>query len=563
MRSLMRDMAVFLLMSLLPAGVMANDDVEDFSLDESSNTGSGSESGADFGSSEILNDMNGGGSDLFGDAIPEVPMTNAGKVANPAAKANSSPLNEAKSTPSDGDNLVPKNKIDVAPSSLDQKPADAASSVLGIPSVVAPATLSPNSASSSTLVPEASLEGDGSLAPVRQPEYLPATNEFGGVPPLPGTRRDMAPGEAPEVYDVEEGDTMFDVCSQLIDDGNYWPKLWSLNPSVSNPHFIYPGMKLAFYSGDAETPPYIEVVAEDEVVPVDKGEIKEAELVVEAEVISEAGRPGGSAIQVPPPPTNQPSSTTIDEAIEVVSSSDVSAESDALDGFIFAGRRYGRDDVEFVVPAFLFAEKREPLGEVVAGTSGEVMFGDEKRILLRPESELGVGTYSILRPSGDVESLRSGDFVGYRYEFAGNVRVLRRTKTGLLEGVVFDSRTPIMEGDIVVNFVATKRSIPSPSSVGAVSTANSSVIGFEEPGKNVGTKGDFVFLEKSGLSVGGFYTIFKTEENRELRHSLDSDVSEDAGSVAVVRVVEIAGESALGYIVGANSEVRLGDSLSL
>jgi hypothetical protein len=40
-------------------------------------------------------------------------------------------------------------------------------------------------------------------------------------------------------------------------------------------------------------------------------------------------------------------------------------------------------------------------------------------------------------------------------------------------------------------------------------------------------------------------------------------VSEDAGAVAVVRVVEVSGESALGYIVGATGEVRIGDSLSL
>jgi hypothetical protein len=63
--------------------------------------------------------------------------------------------------------------------------------------------------------------------------------------------------------------------------------------------------------------------------------------------------------------------------------------------------------------------------------------------------------------------------------------------------------------------------------------------------------------------VGGFYSIFQTEENRDIKHSTDTDVSEDAGAVAVVRVVEVSGESALGYIVGATGEVRVGDSLSL
>ena len=89
-------------------------------------------------------------------------------------------------------------------------------------------------------------------------------NDFPGIFALPGIRRDLSPGEAPEVYTVEEGDTMYDICDQLIDDGSYWPKLWSLNTEVKNPHFIYPGMRLAFYAGDTENPPRIEVVSEDE-----------------------------------------------------------------------------------------------------------------------------------------------------------------------------------------------------------------------------------------------------------------------------------------------------------
>jgi hypothetical protein len=40
-------------------------------------------------------------------------------------------------------------------------------------------------------------------------------------------------------------------------------------------------------------------------------------------------------------------------------------------------------------------------------------------------------------------------------------------------------------------------------------------------------------------------------------------VAEDAGSIAVVRILEISGESALGYIAAGNSEVKVGDSLSL
>ena len=93
---------------------------------------------------------------------------------------------------------------------------------------------------------------------------LPPPNEFAGAPPIPGTMRAMAEGEAPEEYQVEPGDNLYDICDQLLDEAGYWPKLWALNPDIKNPHFIFPNMRLRFYAGDDETPPYLQVVSEDE-----------------------------------------------------------------------------------------------------------------------------------------------------------------------------------------------------------------------------------------------------------------------------------------------------------
>ena len=100
---------------------------------------------------------------------------------------------------------------------------------------------------------------------------VPEPNEFSGVPPMPGTLRLMAVGEAPTQYTVQEGDTLFDICDQLLDEETYWPKLWSLNPNIKNPHFIYPGMILRFYPGDDLLPPFLEVENENDLVPIDRG----------------------------------------------------------------------------------------------------------------------------------------------------------------------------------------------------------------------------------------------------------------------------------------------------
>lgn len=40
---------------------------------------------------------------------------------------------------------------------------------------------------------------------------------------------------------AEEGDTLFDLARRYLGDELLWPLLWSYNPQVTNPHWIYPG----------------------------------------------------------------------------------------------------------------------------------------------------------------------------------------------------------------------------------------------------------------------------------------------------------------------------------
>jgi hypothetical protein len=42
-------------------------------------------------------------------------------------------------------------------------------------------------------------------------------------------------------YVVREGDTLWGLSEQAFGDGGFWPSLWSFNPQVTNPHWIYPG----------------------------------------------------------------------------------------------------------------------------------------------------------------------------------------------------------------------------------------------------------------------------------------------------------------------------------
>jgi hypothetical protein len=40
---------------------------------------------------------------------------------------------------------------------------------------------------------------------------------------------------------VRRGDTLWDICFFYFNDPWQWPKIWSYNPQITNPHWIYPG----------------------------------------------------------------------------------------------------------------------------------------------------------------------------------------------------------------------------------------------------------------------------------------------------------------------------------
>src|SRR5260370_14875947 len=93
-------------------------------------------------------------------------------------------------------------------------------------------------------------------------ENAPVITEQGPRPP-PELNLKPVPG-APEEYIIVKGDTLWDLSQKFLNNPWYWPKIWSLNPSIENPHWIYPGNKLRIVPGEGgvQAPAQVEEGAE-------------------------------------------------------------------------------------------------------------------------------------------------------------------------------------------------------------------------------------------------------------------------------------------------------------
>lgn len=56
-------------------------------------------------------------------------------------------------------------------------------------------------------------------------------------------------GVIPATHNVRRGDTLWGICGYYFQNPYQWPRIWSYNPQIQNPHWIYPGDQVKLRTG--------------------------------------------------------------------------------------------------------------------------------------------------------------------------------------------------------------------------------------------------------------------------------------------------------------------------
>lgn len=225
---------------------------------------------------------------------------------------------------------------------------------------------------------------------------------------------EIAGSKQSEMYDIQKGDTLWDISQRLFGNANYWPKVWALNSKIGNPHIVSPGEQLSFTPGSSSNLPKLEKSSgENSGAPL--AEATEPTEATYSEPFTASGTKKKEYEKIHP---NKWAPETYLTKIQTQQQYDEMGIDKELK--ISIPRRF-----VFRVPALANDTTIPSLGEVVASRrDGKGLTEQETIFLSSNDQDLQVGTtYSVLSEPQYVRE-RKADRTAYLYNALGEVRIV-------------------------------------------------------------------------------------------------------------------------------------------
>jgi hypothetical protein len=294
----------------------------------------------------------------------------------------------------------------------------------------------------------------------------------------------------PEFYIVQPGDTLWEISSTFLGNPYYWPRLWSINDYITNPHWIYPGNRIVFRMGTLIDPPSVDL---------------------------DANRDGYT--------------------VEGLDYEDVGAQCGPnvrFDHHIAA--------TKFMAPAFLAKEKNvEVFGKITKARVNQVLLSEDDLVYIKVDDPDAYECGDILAAYRNIRStVRHPDNwwqnYGSLYRILGNLRVVHKNGD-YLSAVVRDSYVEMKRGDLVGPPMPVTVELEVNKPTGDL---EGTVVARMSTEMTLAAIGETVFIDRGrsdGVRVGSSFYVVERRDEMIDKKGPDNDLPPSViGRVVVVRV---------------------------
>jgi hypothetical protein len=353
-----------------------------------------------------------------------------------------------------------------------------------------------------------------------------------------GAREGEAAGGAvppPDTYTVRAGDTLWDLSGRFLNNPWYWPKIWSYNPGITNPHWIYPGNLLRFYQSGEEGPGEVAQVS-----PEAADDEQEAEPVRELEDLSRVDMARG--------PSDEEK-----DAVAVAGPYKI--------GYVAPRTSFASHD------AFVTPRELEESGSIRAAFEERTMLASRDRAYatFRSKGAVKVGeTYAIYRTIRAVKHPVTGDMIGYQSVILGSAKVVAMDDKAATIAIA-SSYEPIERGDLLGPWTQKPyRAVPpkpnGKSLHGFIVTSPVEIL-------TQLAEHHMVFVDKGkvdGVEEGNRFVVVRAGDPRDAKTAIPKwDGSLPTEDVGTLLVVDVKDHASAALVTRSLSELAPGDRVEM
>lgn len=357
-------------------------------------------------------------------------------------------------------------------------------------------------------------------------------------------------------YTIQRGDTLWDICARMLGDPFFWPKLWTFNQYITNPHWIYPGNVLSFREGTETTPPQFEVTKPDAVSTADP---------VPGTQTTEI-----AAVQSTPVPTPVPvQAENIQEGFQASAETASVAQPVAAPEAMIALSAPLNDQQSFEVnlrqEGFIADSQVAPLGSVYKSDNPRDNLAQFDDIYLRitDASQMQVGKrFTVYRTLHRVKHPKTHNYVGFLVKILAQCEVIA-VNGEIATAHIGTSYDAIRRGDPITEYVSVLKQVNlAPNG----SQLDGTIIETMVDGTTIMGSGDVIYVDKGqndGLKIGNTLDVVRTGDGLDLIQYGYNDRTLPPQIIARLVIVGTREKTATAVIIGANDAVLVGDRVRM
>lgn len=367
-----------------------------------------------------------------------------------------------------------------------------------------------------------------------QEEVPPSTAEEVPVPSFINLENaDLS--TAPEKHEVVKGDTLWDISNTYLKSPWYWPKVWSMNPQISNPHLIYPGDMISFRFTGEMTLPVGEGAAEGEGGSAEGSEFEDEG---ETDVLARTGK-------------------TLDATPENFK------EYVKLGGKYRIDRFKQIDDTVFdiVTKGFIEKGKFEDLGKIVGSFESKELLSTEDNVYVKlGKVSFEVGEYvEFINVKEQIKHPVTKKKVGSVIDIVGRGKVLDVNSDRIATVKIVKAFDSIDRGYLVREYIKTESNIKiaeTANDIKAVILTGYDPTAFYGPSY-------MVYLDKGskdGLETGNMLSVYRRGDGLDLLNKKVKKSQLPFEMIGELVVMQVSEETSVAIITKSLTGLEAGDS---